>query len=172
MPLKLMAPIVKEFSLDEIDEDYDVEGDPTIIMIRQATQREAELRAAVFNRITSQYSQAGDGVVREVREIPWTELTRKEVYLTLAGSNIEEENGKQLFKFKGERLDMSQSQFEKAWGKLPPVICRKIHECVIDVNMTWSGKAEDMEEAADEGAGSKTEVPLVETENEFPPEVG
>ena len=168
MPLKLMAPLVKEFSLDEIDETYEVEGEPTVIKIRQATQRDAEDRAAVFNRITSQYSQAGDGVVKEVREIPWTELTRKEVYLALAACNIETEEGKQLFKFKNDRVDMTLSAFGKAWGKLPPKICRKIHECVLEVNVTWSGASEEMDEAAEEGAGSSEDSPLpVEVQNEL-----
>ncbi len=168
MPIKLKAPLLEEFELKEIDEMYESEGESTLVTIRQATQREHELRAVVFNRITRQYTQLGEGTVREVQEIPWTELARKEVYLTLAGCNIEDQEGKQLFRFNKEnRLAMKELDFRNAWGMLDPSVCREIHKSVLKVNFVWDSTPEptgdeDLLEASKDGAGSSENVPLEE----------
>lgn len=54
MPFKLVAPLIQRFVLEESDEKYGIEGDPTYIVIRQATQEQNEIRQqmfAQFNRI-------------------------------------------------------------------------------------------------------------------------
>ncbi len=148
MALKISAPVVKEFHLASVDEKYPVEDgdDATTVLILQATQGQNEQRAAVFNRVRRQYSQLGDGTMEETQEIPWVELMRKEVYLTLAGCNIVDENDKGLFQFKNEKLSMSFEGFLKAWHKLPPFVCSEIHKCVLDVNFIWTGGNDQSEE--------------------------
>ena len=166
MSLKLMNPLIETFELIKVDEKYaeftDGGDDATLIEIRQATQREHEKRASVFNRISRTYSQMTDSTVREIQDIPWTELTRKEVFLTLAGCNIEDRDGSQLFLFKDGRLAMTFAEFTAAWGKLPPFVCQEMHKHVYDVNIAWSNAAKDMDEAVEDGLGTEVDetVPL------------
>jgi len=127
MPVKLTAPLEKDFPLERTDLAYDNEGEPTKVTIRQATQARASLNDEL-----------------QLRQ-KWSveELKRIEVYLTLIGCNLEDEDGKSLFRFKSlnghSDLDMTENEFKKAWGKLPPDIAQEIHEKVLEVNLSWGG---------------------------------
>ena len=142
MPLKLVAPIIKEFTLDRADEKYGTDGTPSTVTIRQATQRQNELRQDLFAEYTQimNFSKPQDEMEYK-SSWNFMKLMRKEVYLTLVGSNLVDVDGKDLFKFKtdksGSVLNMTESEFARAWGSLTDDICREIHEKVLEVNVTW-----------------------------------
>lgn len=150
MPLQLQAPVIEEFELTDIDKEFGCDGEPTVVMIRQATQYENEKRYAVFNRLVRTYADVGDGIIQETQNVPITELIRIEVYLTLAACNILDVDGKPLFKFKEDRIGMNETAFYRAWGKLHPRMAKAIHDHVIEVNFDWSGIQEELEEAGED----------------------
>lgn len=141
MPLKLAAPLTETFVLERSDELVESEGDPTVISIRQASQGEYERRQQMF----SEWSRGFDpisGEERVVQRLNVEMLKRLEVYLTLSDCNIQDEKGKALFKFRNDRLAMSELEFNRAWAKLPLVTANEIHACVLKVNKTWDGSGE------------------------------
>ena len=143
MAFKLAAPLVKRFELEETDAKYGIEGDPTYVIIKQATQEQNEIRQqmfAQFNRVFD-FAEEGDKVeLKETRN--FLVLARTETYLTMIDCNILDENGNALFKFKKDGsnsvLDMSDLEFKKAFGKLPGDIAQEIHKKVREVNISWN----------------------------------
>jgi hypothetical protein len=137
MPVTLKPAIKKDFALTEVDEAYSVSGDePTLITVRQATQGDHERRGEMFTRLTKEYTANG---TRMYQEFSYSTLMRLEVFLTLAGCNItDEETGAPIFKFKEGRLT-NEAEFEKTWIKMYPDICRAIHLRVLEMNPTWNG---------------------------------
>lgn len=148
MSFKLSPPIEETFHLERTDETFDVQGEPTIITIRQATQLQNERRFNQFATIKQRFIPGDDEVEISQRFSP-PELMRVEAFLTLTGSNITSDDGKPLFNFKSDKngrtvLDMSEKAFELAWGELPNLVAVEIHEKVLEVNPTWrrsSGEA-------------------------------
>lgn len=143
MPLKLSAPIVKEFELERSDEKYGTDGKPTTIKVKQATQRQNELRQDLFAEYTQVMNlNRPDDEMQYKANWNFMKLMRKEVFLTLVDSNLQDADGKPLFNFDVDKtgtswLAMTEADFERAWGKLPDDICREIHEKVLEVNLTW-----------------------------------
>lgn len=133
MPFKLIAPVEKEFTLDRADKFYGVTGSPTRVIMRQASQLQKERRDELFATLTREYDGKAEDVVRYVQRFSLSELMRMEVYLSLVGANLEDENGRPMF-----RKGMSEQDFNRAWGKLPPDVCAEIHEKVYEVNPTWN----------------------------------
>ena len=143
MPIKLTAPLEQEFILKETDRYFKLSEseEPTRIRIKQATQSANERRERVFKTIFH-------NTVGEDNEISynsdWTmlELKRTEAYLTLVDCNIQDENGKPLFKFKKKGdtqiLNMTEAEFAIAWGKLLPMIIDEIIGYVHEVNVSWA----------------------------------
>jgi hypothetical protein len=145
MPLKLIAPIEKDFVLERTDLAYDNEGGPTKITIRQATQAQKERRSLIHSEVTQIVNQRS-ALSQELRlQQSWSieELKRIEVQLSLIGSNILDIDGNQLFRFKSNNghteLDMTDNQFKVAWGSLPDDVADEIHEKVLEVNLSWAG---------------------------------
>lgn len=138
MPIRLDVPIKKEFTLDQSDTRQGVEGDPTRITIRQATQGDHERRAALFSQIIREMaSNTQDGeVVRLIQRFSFEELKRIEVYLTLTSCNIIGVDGKLLFDFDSNGR-ISESKFKSAWDVLPPYVATEMHDCCLDVNVDW-----------------------------------
>lgn len=146
MPIKLIAPVEEEFILTKTDEAYGEEGgEPTRVTIRQATQSQNERRFKVFEKLTQQLSDdlGSEAIIQTIQRINLHELRRIEVNLTMIGCNLMDEDGTPLFAFKkfGDRqyLDMSDEEFRKAWGKLPPDIAYEISDKVLEVNKLWRG---------------------------------
>lgn len=141
MPLKLITPIEKEFTLDRSDRLYGTDGEPTKVTIRQATQAHNEKRAIVYSEITQEYNR--EEGMRSKQRFSVEELKRIEVFLTLVGCNIVGQDGKSLFRFRNvdgkQSLDMTDREFAVAWGELPPDVASEIHEKVWEVNLTWAG---------------------------------
>ena len=141
MPLRLSAPIIKDFILEFTDKKYGTGDEMTKVTIKQASQMDNERRSQVLanntriiNNDPSQFKMKSD----------WSfeELKRMETRLTLVGCNIENAEGKSLFKFKTDNgvpaLDMSDRDFERAFGALPPDVANEIHNKVLEVNYDWS----------------------------------
>jgi hypothetical protein len=135
MPIRLSTPLRREFHLVKSDKTLDVQDGATMITVRQATQGAHELR----NDLWSEFKREYDGqTIKVVQRISFDDIRRREVFLTLAGSNILDENGKDpLFTFTNGQLT-DERLFNAAWGKLPPVIAEEIHEYVLEMNPLWS----------------------------------
>jgi hypothetical protein len=140
MPLKLKPPVEETFYLDKTDATYPPEStndeivERTTVLIRQATQAQHERRSDLFSRLTSRVSDNPD-VVEIITRFSFPELQRIECFLSVRDCNIEDEDGKPLFKFKSGII--SETDFNRAWGKLPPLVCDEIHEKVLELNPTW-----------------------------------
>ena len=80
MPLKIKVPTVREFVLSKSDTVYGVEGEPTRISIRQATQASHERRSNLFSNIIRELSNS-DEAVRLIQRFSLEELKRIEVFL-------------------------------------------------------------------------------------------
>jgi len=146
MALKLSSPVIEEFPLVRSESVYgDGSGEPSSVLVRQATQGANERRSRVFAEISRVIETQEDfGSTVQLRQ-RWSmeELKRIEVYLTLAGCNIQDADGTDLFRFRDEKLAMSENDFRVAWAKLPPEVAAEIHEKVLEVNYVWreSGEA-------------------------------
>jgi hypothetical protein len=142
MPLRLSAPVIKDFLLDRTDKVHTVDdGVPTKITIKQASQVDNERRSNILAKNTRILDEDPS---RIKIQSDWSveELKRMEVRLTLVGCNIEAEDGTALFKFKNDggvpSLAMNDLEFERAWGKLPGDIANEIYSHVLEVNFDWS----------------------------------
>jgi hypothetical protein len=139
MPFKLQPVLVKKIYL-QLNNEQDPDED-TWIEARQATQAEQERRQELTAESTREY--VGDSqTVRVTQRWSIEEQRKLEVYLTLAGCNILDENDKPLFVFRTvdgkKRLDCSLDAFGEIWGKLPSAIALRIHEAVLEVNPQWN----------------------------------
>lgn len=145
MPFKLIAPVSEEFKLSAIDEEYsenNLDKTPTIVVIRQGTQSDNEKRSKIISRTTQILGVVDPGETKIQSDWSYEELKKREVMFTLIDCNIEDYDGKSLFKFRKDGdgqnfLDMSIGEFDKAWGKLPPSVASEIYRCVLEVNVDW-----------------------------------
>lgn len=149
MPIKLIAPMQKTFILEEADKRYGVEGEPTMVLIKQATQREHELRQEIFATLERRYSDLSPDEMTLIQTANLETLKRTEVWLTLCDSNLMNENGdKPLFQSRKSKdgqivLAMTKAQFEEAWGLLPPDVADEIHQKVLEINKMWSASGNE-----------------------------
>lgn len=150
MPV-IKTPTERTMKLDlptSLDPNQDGE-----IKVRQATQREQERLAALdYETVRTYRDEPTDdkpGRSVDVR-FKWTfpEQQRLQVYLTLAGCNIEmsdpdhSDKTVSLFDFKKDpqgrmRVNMTEQQFAEAWGLLSPEYVKAIYEKVLEVNPQW-----------------------------------
>lgn len=137
MPLKVIAPAEKTYTLTRSDTKYGDPKDPTIITIRQATQKEHEKRSTVFSEIIQEVNKDAESPDRYVMRYSLFVLAKVEVWLTLADCNINDTEGKPLFRFRDNRCIMTLEQFSESWGKLPPDVCGEIHEKIYELNPDW-----------------------------------
>jgi hypothetical protein len=148
MALKLAAPIEKTFELEETDKEFPAEDgtdkEPTIVTVKQASQKESETRLDMFSKYKTVLKVYEDGSQEmsneENRNI--LRIQRKDAFLTLVGCNIQwQPEGKKkpenLFKFENGKIAMTETEFADAWGMLPAFVCREIHSKILEVNPTW-----------------------------------
>lgn len=141
MPLRLKAPLIKDFVLEMTDKKYGVGDETTKVTIKQASQMDNERRSQVLANNTRIIDS---DITKFKMKSDWSmeELKRMEVRLTLVGCNIEREDGKPLFNFTTDNgvpiLAMDDRTFERAWGTLPPDVANEIHDKVLEVNFDWS----------------------------------
>lgn len=134
MPIKLSAPLKKEFHLVESDKALDNTDGATMITIRQATQGDFEL----VNDLTSTFKREYDGEkVSAIQRISFDDIRRKQVYLTICACNLQDVDGNDLFKFNKDERPTTEEAFRRAWYKLPPVVADEIHEFVLQMNPLW-----------------------------------
>lgn len=142
MAFKLAAPLIQRFELEETDKKYGIEGDPTFVVIRQATQEQNEIRQQMFAQFNRIFDFKEDDKVELKETRNFLILARTESYLTMVDCNILDENGNALFRFKKDGansfLDMTEAEFKKAFGKLPGDIATEIHKKVREVNVSWN----------------------------------
>lgn len=142
MPLRLSAPLIKDFILVETDKKYGTGDESTKVTIKQASQVDNERRSQVLAKTVRIIDNQTD-VNRFKLQSEWSmaELMRIEARLTMVGCNIEDEEGKPLFRFKTDNglpvLDMNDREFERAWGKLPGEVAQEIYSKVLEVNFDW-----------------------------------
>jgi|OpeIllAssembly_1097287.scaffolds.fasta_scaffold411351_2 hypothetical protein len=138
MPIRLDVPLEKEYFLEDSDKMFNVEGEPTRVTIRQATQGEHETRAALFSQVIREMARdsSQEDVIRLIQRFSFEELKRIEVKLTMKACNIVGPDGKLLFKF-GSDGRMSDHLFKEAWDSLPPSVASEIHDKVLDLNIDW-----------------------------------
>ncbi|MCE5295125.1 MAG: hypothetical protein LLF94_11010 [Chlamydiales bacterium] len=141
MPLRLSTPILQDFILERSDKHFEPIGEATKVVIKQATQLDHERRSHLLSQ-NERIFDPNPGEVRVKSNWSMEELKRLEVYCTLAGCNIEDKDGKPLFKFTESNgvptLDMNMREFEIAWGSLPALVANEIYECVLRVNFDWA----------------------------------
>lgn len=142
MPLELAPPLEEEFELERTDQRFGIKDGSTTVTIKQATQRGHEKRAALFSNIVRELSSNDEAdMVRLIQRFSFEELKRIESYLTMAGCNILDENGKPLFRFDAKGR-IPEGKFNDAWGQLPPLVAEEIHEKVLEVNVDWQPEGE------------------------------
>lgn len=144
MPFQLISPLYETFELTEIDKAYENDGEPTTVTIRQASQGQHAERQKLFAKLERKFSELEPDEITVVSSVSTEDLRMTEVYLTLVDSNIENIEGEPLFTSKTNKdgnpyLNMTRQAFINAWGKLPPDVCRAIHERVLKVNAMWGG---------------------------------
>jgi hypothetical protein len=143
MGFRLSPPVIETFTLDETDQRYGLAQGSTTVTLRQATQSQHERRQDLFSQLTSKMPSTGSiETIELIRRLNDPELARTEIYLTIIDCNIEDEDGKSLFKFSKDKsgnswLDMNEVDFRKAFGKLPIEVAEEIHTKVLEVNKDW-----------------------------------
>ena len=146
MALKLIAPIEQVFHLEITDREFppDEGSEPTNVTIKQATQKQHERRMELFSLYRNKFSWDEDGkqTIESIENRNIYTIQRRDAFLTLADCNIlyMPPKGKKavpLFNFKDGQLDMTEEQFDDAWGMLPAVVAREIHSKILEVNPTW-----------------------------------
>ena len=147
MTIRLIAPHQTEFILERSDITFENTGDPTIISVRQATQGDYERRNSLFSEWARVRQLDKPNEIRYVQSFSYEVVKRMEVFLALAACNILDESGDALFRFKNNRVDMSEQEFRVCWDKLPLLIADEVHEKVLQVNMTWQVEGEELSES-------------------------
>jgi hypothetical protein len=134
------SPLMQTFSLES-----DPEG-VAQVTIRQAREGENIERSELFARTQRVFDDTLVGTIRLETEYNQLRLRRKEAYLTLASiTGIQDaETGDEWFR-SGETVDgasiravMSEAEFNRKWGLLPPDMVREIVRLVHRVNPTWN----------------------------------
>jgi hypothetical protein len=137
MPLKMLAPIEKEFDLIKTDAYFNVKDGSTKVLIRQATQSGKERREGLWANVIRELNRDPDeDLVRLIQRFSLEELKRIETFLTLRACNILDENGKMLFNFDSHG-NIKEQDFNDAWGSLDPMVAQDIYDCVLEVNIDW-----------------------------------
>jgi hypothetical protein len=143
MAFKLKPPVEETYPLKRTDKAFGTTG--TTITVKQASAYQHEKRQSQFADMKSRFTD--DGSVYElVQTLNTPELHRIEAFLTLTDCNILDEDDTPLFTFsqneKGHSyLDMTNADFEAAWGLLPMDVTEEISEKVRTMNPKWKGPA-------------------------------
>lgn len=142
MPAQLPKPETQEYHLMELDERQGIPTDEkTTVTVRLATVRQNSIRSRLFSEYVRELPDpTDDRGERLIFKLPFYDLAAKEVYLTMVGCNIMK-GEEPLFRFKsgpnGSFLDMTEKQFEEAWGLLDDETASEIHSKVLDMNKHW-----------------------------------
>jgi hypothetical protein len=140
MPLRLAAPIEKSFVLDKSDALYGNDGSPTTASFRQASFRGNSRRRNIFSEWKRELNADGKEIV--IMRWSWDEVKLLDIFLTMTACNILGMDGKELFRFKNNRLDMSEQEFISAVGELRDEVVDELHDKCLEVNSDWQVEGE------------------------------
>jgi len=110
-----------EYELSKTDEKYGITDDPTTVVVRLASPSDNLSRYRILQSHFFDYES----------------LQRIEIFLTLAGCNILNEEGEPFFKFDKAGY-LTAEEFSKTWNERIPFIFDEIHECVHASNPNWA----------------------------------
>lgn len=134
-------PLFQTFKLTT-DPDGEAE-----VLVRQAREGENIERNQLFSK--TRYVQTNALETAAEQEINPSLLRRKEAYLTLgrvSGLVVVDDNGNETELFKSRessdegpsvRAAMTETEFNRAWNRLPPEMAREIVDFVYKVNPDW-----------------------------------
>lgn len=158
MPLRMEFPILKTFSFVEYVENGERlirranDGEPAdgFVVFRQAAIDEAEVRTGLASK--RKFASTDDSDFTLIDDLNPDALARQEIFMTLAGTDIEYPDGKtkegeirwttlEFIEPSGYPKPKSLNQFNKWWGQMNPKWGRVIHECCLEVNPSWAMKS-------------------------------
>jgi len=152
MPYKIPDVVETEFRLEELDSRENIpDEEATMIMVKTASVAENSKRSQLFSKYVQEIPKDDAEPERIIYNFPLYTLMQKETFLTLVGCNIQFPTGKSdnegnpelkpLFRFRktprGNELNMSELEFNKAWGMLDDDVAAEIHSKVLEVNPHW-----------------------------------
>jgi len=135
MPSFKISTIEETFSLDKTDAEYGLDPGSTHVRIRQASQSANERIEALYNLVETRYNDLEPSLRIVQQKFSITALHRTEAFLTMVSCDVEDEDGKLLF---DDKTLKNEELFKQAWGKLPPLVCNEIIECIFKVNVSWN----------------------------------
>ena len=155
MKIKAARGKYTEYILSDTDEELGNTDTLTLITIRLANPSENTIR---YNTLHANFY---DLVI----------LTESEVFLTLSSCSILDDQ-KPLFKFNQDFCLTDEAEFLRAWAKLPPLVTKEIHECVLNSNPSWAKELEMIEKIRGEFNTSLMRLGgVINDINDFDPEV-
>jgi len=135
-----MKAVTKTFST--VMEDGELE-----VVIRQARVGDNLRRGEYFAEVTQIYDDAFMGPMQVKQSRNAHEIRRFEVFATLVGCNLQDEDGEDLFRFgnndQGAFLDMTEPAFNNVWDLLPMNVAELVHDRVLEVNVLWDPTSGD-----------------------------
>ena len=146
MSFKVQYPAGEIFRLEKTDQRFNIpDEDQTTVTIREATHAEDSLRSVLFGKYSRIMDMDHPRTVRVDNELTYPQIIEKDIFLTMCGCNIvDTQTGAPLFRFRQVgsvyKLDMQESEFKDALGRLPSFIVDEIHEKVIEKNANWAGQ--------------------------------
>jgi hypothetical protein len=139
MPFALSTQtLIQEFFLVNLDRVFGVQNEPTRFEVRCHTVNDESLRMELLHSVIWDDTDLKDVIY--TLDLSTNDVWLKEVYLTLADCNICEVDDIPLFRFKDKRIDMTEEEFQLAWGRLPIEYAEEIINCVHIMNPQWQEK--------------------------------
>lgn len=133
MALILASPVVVPFVLRELDPTGE-----TVVTFRQAMSEANQIRdRLVFGAQAKTFTDQG---LRLDSGVPFSVRQMIECRLTIAGlDGVYRDAAKEvpLMRFKNGKLAMTDDEFNKAWGDIPPGWANTLHNCCLDANPDW-----------------------------------
>jgi hypothetical protein len=140
---------------------YTLKSDPdgqASVTIRQATFKEDMLRGDAFaTRRVLWANHPSERTITEENRNP-ARMYVKDIYVTLVDAKgFLDENSKELFDFKENRLAFSEEVFTDKLGLLDADVVTEMHNCVLRTNPTWGTPTDEEQKTDDKGDTEKPE---------------
>ena len=140
MTLKVLPPLVNEYTLEKSDAEYGTPGEkPTKVTFRQATKGDDIDRNRLFEEVVREYRALSD-TVKVTSAITVDDVHVKEVYMTMASCDLLDEKDKPYFNFKDKKLEITEVEFAELFGLLPQTIADELIECSLKCNPQWTAQ--------------------------------
>jgi DNA-binding cell septation regulator SpoVG len=132
----ILANINKRFAAFEGDKE---ESERVWVIVTQATEEDHRKRAGLTARREAAYTLSEDGKLTSANEAVTENVYERimlEVHATLRDVGNLVRGDKPVFPTMPAK-SMKRADFEKIWGKLPPILCEAIHDVVRSMNPDW-----------------------------------